>query len=204
MRASERVEGTTRKFPHTESVESIAPAIACLRSSPAISHLAGEPDPALLVPTDNWTNRSHSLRANCSSPFLLIFLSFSFYFYALCSHRSLFSFSFLSFLFLSQHFTRTLFLSIFLHLSYPPLHSFPLLPSLVYVSLSTLITLFSVYVFQKTLFHSEKESGVINSRTERIIFDNCEKRKSKNTIKIYSAFYVNYLFTILICLLESI
>jgi len=45
---------------------SITTAIACLCSSPAISHLAGEPDPALLVPTDNWTNHSHSLRANYS------------------------------------------------------------------------------------------------------------------------------------------
>lgn len=55
----------------------VAPAVACLRSSPAISHLAGEPDPALSVPTDNWTNRSHSLRANRSSPSLplSIFLS---------------------------------------------------------------------------------------------------------------------------------
>lgn len=48
---------------------SITTAIACLCSSPAISHLAGEPDPALLVPTDNWTNHSHSLRANYS-PYL--------------------------------------------------------------------------------------------------------------------------------------
>lgn len=49
-------------------------AIACLCSSPAISHLAGEPDPALLVPTDNWTNHSHSLRANYSSRLLSSFL----------------------------------------------------------------------------------------------------------------------------------
>lgn len=57
---------------------SIATAIACLCSSPTISHLAGEPDPALLVPTDNWTNHSHSLRANCSSPRLpSLFLSLS-------------------------------------------------------------------------------------------------------------------------------
>lgn len=62
---------------------SITTAIACLCSSPAISHLAGEPDPALLVPTDNWTNHSHSLRANyspylpSSSSSLSLFLCFS-------------------------------------------------------------------------------------------------------------------------------
>ena len=67
-----------------------------LRSSPAISHLAGEPDPAFSVPTDNWTNRSHSLRANRSSPshLLSFFLSsLSFALYVLIVLYVLFSFS---------------------------------------------------------------------------------------------------------------
>lgn len=124
-------------------------AIACLCSSPAISHLAGEPDPALLVPTDNWTNRSHSLRANYSSLFLPAFLPsfllspFS-YSCSSCPHRSFFSvsssLSFFSFLSdsLERYFPRHLCtmhtVSSRLRYSYtfPPPASFPFSYSLFY------------------------------------------------------------------------
>lgn len=118
--ASERVKGTGWRFRTQRPERTIAPApaIACLCSSPAISHLAGEPDPALLVPTDNWTNRSHSLRANYSSLFLSTVLpsflpSFS-YPCSPCPRRSFFSasssLSFFSFLSdsLERYFSRHL------------------------------------------------------------------------------------------------
>lgn len=74
-RKRDRGEGSIQSARRVR--RSITTAIACLCSSPAISHLAGEPDPALLVPTDNWTNHSHSLRANFSPFILFVPLSLS-------------------------------------------------------------------------------------------------------------------------------
>lgn len=155
--ASERIESTTRRFPRTESVEpSVAPAIACLRSSPAISHLAAEPDSALSVPTDNWTNRSHSLRANCSSPshppyrsFFFLFLLSPYFLYPYRPPRPLLLISFP-----------------FLSISYESYFSQYFCIHRISIRFSTLIIIFSVYVLskEKTSLHPEKESGIIEIR----------------------------------------
>lgn len=168
-------------------------AIACLCSSPAISHLAGEPDPALLVPTDNWTNRSHSLRANYSSLFLPAFLSsfllspFSFLLLLLVvpSPFIFLRFFFSFFLLLPQRFTWTLFPSPFMHNAHRVVSS-PLLvhfSSSSFVSILLFIILFSIYFFPKWSFPRNSTSYKHLQQKfvwyhEWVAFDNCGKRSN--------------------------